>query len=443
MNVKAYNTNTSGFGTGATNSGAFANAVSNAFGGSSTATEGQPKLVYDLFTALGTALLSPAGNDDSKPSAYLNYMVFDEQYNLLDAGFSEIDATPNAEKSITASNIAITKAGYVYIYVSNESNSANYVYFDNLNITVHESRILEKSDYYPFGLTFNSYNKGGMIGQNFKYNGKELVTDLDLGWYDYQARWYDPALGRWHAVDPAADLMRRHSPYNYAFDNPIMFIDPDGMIPDVTITGGASEKAFNGLQASVKSELTLSKDDNGKVSYEKTGDGELSKDAQQLTNAIDDHSVNVNIKAENTKTTESGDLYIGGAFSGNEVTKSEGGNTVTANQEVNPEVLGKMSDTHGKPGADILHEVTEAYQGAKISQKKGKSSPAAGAAGSVYPKAHGRATKQSGKIYERVYDGSGKEMQMPASGGYPAGVKGADWYVKGKKGNKVVIQDLK
>ena len=88
---------------------------------------------------------------------------------------------------------------------------------------------MEENNYYPFGLKHSGYNNTNLANTNYKYkyNGKELQEELNL--YDYGARNYDPAIGRWFNIDPLAEKSRRFSPYTYALNNPVFFIDPDGM----------------------------------------------------------------------------------------------------------------------------------------------------------------------------------------------------------------------
>jgi RHS repeat-associated protein len=93
--------------------------------------------------------------------------------------------------------------------------------------------ISQENHYYPFGMRITSLSPEpvsmGDRKNRYMYNGKEFNDEFGLNWYDYGARFYDPQIARWHSVDPLAEKAYSWTPYRYGFNNPISYIDPDGM----------------------------------------------------------------------------------------------------------------------------------------------------------------------------------------------------------------------
>ncbi|OOQ57423.1 DUF6443 domain-containing protein [Mucilaginibacter pedocola] len=119
---------------------------------------------------------------------------------------------------------------YLYEYDLNDhlGNTRATVKPDTNDPTQQTAVVLQENSYYPLGANIASLQPVVPSPPNrYLYNGKELQEETEL--YDYSARFYDPVIGRWTTVDPLTEKSRRFSPYNYGENNPIRFIDPDGM----------------------------------------------------------------------------------------------------------------------------------------------------------------------------------------------------------------------
>ena len=191
--------------------------------------------------AAGSALTN--GKQQGVPPAYLNYLVYDTDYQLVDQGFVqvseaaavEVGSTNNDPAETLTLDVDIARNGYLYAYLSHDvkstgSPSATAVYFDDFTVEHEGISIVQHNDYYAFGAVYQQ-SADRVLSNRYLYQGKELQDGLGFDLYDFHARQYDPFLGRFTSIDPAASSWDGVSPYAGMLNNPVSYVDPDGRNP--------------------------------------------------------------------------------------------------------------------------------------------------------------------------------------------------------------------
>lgn len=208
------------------------------------------------FNPTGFLSTQDSSTNTAKPKAFLNWILFDEQFNYVSSssGFEQVPdeaafgTGPSAHTYLhVKSNMPVSKSGYLYVYVSNETPNID-VYFDNLQVSHKRGPLLETNEYYPFGLPMKniSYKSAGTIQNRSKSNGGNMYEDEgDLNYSNTFYRKYDAQVGRFTGIDMMAESFAGINPYQFGANNPVMFNDPMG---DKLMMNGKQMPGISSLQ---------------------------------------------------------------------------------------------------------------------------------------------------------------------------------------------------
>jgi RHS repeat-associated protein len=262
-------------GSGSTNNSSFSSVLNSLASGLVSIAGVEHGTLSNLTTSgssVYTGVTSFLGSDDSVhsgyPKAYLNYIFLDDQFNYVSSLSGAVQAananSPAGSMNTIApgSQIGLNKNGYLYIWVSNETQGWD-VFFDNLAVQYKQGTLLEENHYYPFGLTMAGISdkavKTGYAENKYRYNhgselqNKEFADGSGLELYATNYRLFDPQLGRFGQIDPLSEISEDQSNYSYALNNPVQYNDPFGLtvsdsshpqnLPQATVTGHKNSSA--------------------------------------------------------------------------------------------------------------------------------------------------------------------------------------------------------
>jgi RHS repeat-associated protein len=120
------------------------------------------------------------------------------------------------------------------LFLSYEPNQAagdlmTEVYFDDFQVTHVKSPVIQTDDYYPFGLTYNSFQREKSIANHWKFQGQEYFDELNLGWNSFKWRNQMPEIGRFFNIDPIAEDYYYNSPYAFSENKVVAHREIEGL----------------------------------------------------------------------------------------------------------------------------------------------------------------------------------------------------------------------
>lgn len=185
--------------------------------------------------ALTSAGFMGDGADTETPFAYINYILFDENMIQTDAGWRRVDESMGFDAGqealifhqhkqlALAEPVHVPENGYIYIWVSNESEGTK-VWYDDLKITHTQVVVTQASDYGVWGDVLREL-KSPEFTYRHGYQGQFSEKDEETGWNHFELREYDAVIGRWTSKDPYGQYW---SPYVGMGNDPNGKVDPTG-----------------------------------------------------------------------------------------------------------------------------------------------------------------------------------------------------------------------
>ncbi|MGI6339283.1 MAG: RHS repeat-associated core domain-containing protein [Bacteroidales bacterium] len=182
----------------------------------------------------------------------------------------------------------------------------------NVRIVIHKgsnglAEVVQERHYYPFGMEMSTLSSDTSTNK-YLFNGKELQNNLlggvNLDWYDYGARFYDPQIGRFHTQDRFAEKYWDFSPYQYAANNPMLFIDVNGDSINVALIQRYDQQNNTNILNTIINDL---QSQTG-LTYTVSATGQLTYQTDQNGNAVVATTTDQNGNTVNVGSQEARDL---------------------------------------------------------------------------------------------------------------------------------------